>query len=346
MSTIHAPDLAAWASRLLQRWGYAPDDADYLADTLVDANLRGVDSHGVIRLAAYHRRIEAGLVDPAARPEVHVDRGVVRVDARGASGQIAARAATDAVAEAARAHGVATATVRGSAHFGAAGYYARSLARAGFVAMVVSNSETIVVPFGGRTALLGTNPFAFAAPGDPPVSLDMATSTSAAGKILVAQTEGRTIPLDWGVDADGVPTSDPAKVVSLSPFGGPKGYGIAFLVEVLAGVLSGAAVGRDIGNMYQDFSKPQDVGHWMLAVDVSAHMPPADFAERMAALVGMVHSTPPAPGFDEVLVPGEPEERVRATRLADGVPVSDAVLAELVALGERFGEPLTVEVRS
>lgn len=336
-STVPANALAGWTTRLLEGWGYAPDDAAFLADTLVEANLRGIDSHGVIRLPAYHRRIEEGLVRTDAQPAVTVDRALVSVDAAGAAGQLAARAAMDALTETARAHGVASATVHGSAHFGTAGYYARELAARGFVAFVLSNSEPIVVPFGGRDALLGTNPFAFAAPAEPfPISLDMATSTSAMGKVFVAQSEGKAIPADWGVDAEGAPTTDPHAVSALLPFGGPKGYGMGYLVEIMAGVLSGAAVSHGIGNMYNDFSKPQDVGHWMLAIDVAALMPLADFVGRMGSLGEAAHGTAPAPGSSGVLVPGEPEERTRAARLDGGVPLPETVVGDLVALGERF----------
>ncbi|WP_175414196.1 Ldh family oxidoreductase [Agrococcus sp. SGAir0287] len=338
--TIPSDRLLDWTTRLLVEWGFAPDDAAYVAAGLVDANLRGVDSHGVIRLPAYRARIDAGLVSPTAVPVVEQRGAVVRIDAAGAQGQLAARAAVEAVDAAATAHGVGTVVVRGSAHFGTAGTYARALAARGKVAMVVSNSEPGVVPFGGREPLLGTNPFAFAAPtSGEPVSLDMATSTSAMGKVFVARAAGTSIPDTWGVDAEGRPTTDPHAVVALLPAGGPKGYGIGFLVEILGGVLSGAAIASGIGSMYDDFSKPQDVGHWMLALDAEAFMPLGELQERMDALVAEAHAIAPAPGSDEVLVPGEPEERTRRTRLADGIALPDATVDDLVALGERFAVP-------
>jgi len=342
--SIDAAELQGWVSRLLEAWEYAPDDAAFLAETLVDANLRGVDSHGVIRLPAYRARIDAGLVDPQASPLIERSAGVVKIDAAGASGQIAARAAVDELIALSSELGVASAAVRGSTHFGTAGYYARALARSGRVAIVVSNSEPIVVPFGGREALLGTNPFAFAAPtsGDP-ISLDMATSTSAMGKVLVARTRGESVPADWGVDAEGVPTTDPDAVVALLPAGGPKGYGLGFLVEILAGVLTGAAVAGDIGNMYSDFSKRQDVGHFMIAIDVAKFLPIETFTARIDALVALAHATEPAPGFGAVLVPGEPEERSRRARGEAGIEIPDATVAELVELGEIAGVAYPVE---
>jgi ureidoglycolate dehydrogenase (NAD+) len=335
---IDAHRLQAWATELLARWGYPPEDAEYLATTLVDANARGVDSHGVIRLPAYSRRITENLVDPAGVPSITVSGSVVKVDANRAAGQIAARVAAEKALQLSRETGIATAAVHGSTHFGTAGYYARWLADRGAIAIVVSNSEPIVVPFGGKDALLGTNPFAFAAPTHGvPISLDMATSTSAMGKVLVAQANGTSIPDSWGVDADGSPTTDPNAIKALLPVGGPKGYGLGFLVEILGGVLAGAAISHGIGNMYSDFSKPQDVGHWLVAIDIEHFLPLDEFKNRIQALVDAAHQSAPAPGFASILVPGEPEERTKEARLRDGVPLADATVDELRELGSRYG---------
>lgn len=338
--SITADRLQQWVTDLLTSWSYSPDDAAYLADTLVDANLRGVDSHGVIRLAAYRARIDAGLTSATAQPIVTGSGAALRIDANGAAGQIAARTAVEAARTAAREHGIAAVAIHGSTHFGAAGYYARELANDGLVAVVVSNSEPCVVPFGGRSPLFGTNPFAFAAPtSGTPISLDMATSTSAMGKVMVAQAEGRSVPADWGVDADGNPTTDPNAITALLPAGGPKGYALGYLVEVLGGVLTGAAITHGIGNMYNDFSKPQDVGHFMIAIDVSRFLPYDDFVARMDALSAEAHAVAPAPGFDAVLVPGEPEERTSVRRGESGIPLPDATLEELRAIGDDAGVP-------
>jgi LDH2 family malate/lactate/ureidoglycolate dehydrogenase len=337
---IAADRLHGWVTELLTAWGYSPDDAGYLAETLVDANLRGIDSHGVIRLAAYRARIDADLTSATAQPVLSGTGAALRVDAHGAAGQIAARVAARAARDAAREHGIAAVAIHGSTHIGAAGYYARWLAGEGLVAVVTSNSEPVVVPFGGRSPLFGTNPFAFAAPtSGAPISLDMATSTSAMGKVMVAQAEGRSVPADWGVDADGAPTTDPNAITALLPAGGPKGYALGYLVEVLSGVLTGAAITHGIGNMYSDFSRPQDVGHFMIAIDVSRFLPMDDFIARMDALAAEAHATAPAPGFDAVLVPGEPEERTSSARGDAGIPLAEATLAELRTLGADAGVP-------
>jgi ureidoglycolate dehydrogenase (NAD+) len=338
---VEAKALSSWASALLRSWGYSEPEAEFIAESLVDANLRGVDSHGVLRLPAYAARVEHGLVLPAAQPVVTTRGGVVSVDANAAAGQIAARDAMEALAEAAARNGVGTAVIRGSAHFGAAGYYARLLAERGFIAFVVSNSEPVVVPHGGRQALLGTNPFAVAVPtAAQPISLDMATSTVAMGKIMVAAARHEEIPADWGVDAHGEPTTVPGEVTALLPMGGPKGYGLGMIVEILGGVLSGAAIAHELGNMYDDLDRPQNVGHWMLAIDVEAIMPRAVFDERIESLAAMVRATQPLDEARPVLMPGEPEERTSAVRAVDGIPLPDDTIAELTELSERYQVPI------
>jgi len=340
MKSVSEAMLSPWVEGILRAWGYDAAAATYVADTMIDANLRGVDSHGVIRLGPYYRRIAEGLVDPKAQPQVTKRGAIVAVDGNRAPGQLAARAAVDALIATTDELGSATALVRGSAHFGTAGYYARALAAAGKVAIIASNSEPAVVPFGGKSAFLGTNPLAMAAPtSGAPICLDMATSTSAFGQVIQAEAEGRTIPDTWGVDAHGAPTTNPSEVVSLLPAAGPKGYGIGFFIDVIAGILAGAAAGLEIGNMYRDFDRPQNIGHFMIALDVAGLQPMADFIARMDAFVAQAHAAEPAPGFGSVLVPGEPQERTRAERLARGIPLAAATISELQELGSRLGVP-------
>lgn len=340
MKLMPEKTLKKWVSQVVRAWGYNPIDADYITDTMVDANLRGVDSHGVIRLGPYYRRIQHGLVDPRATPIVEKFGATATISGQGAPGQLSARAGVDAVETLSEKYGVGTALIRGSAHFGTAGYYARELARRGRLAIVASNSESAVVPFGGREAFLGTNPLAMAAPtGGEPVCLDMATSTSAFGQVIQAEAEGRTIPETWGVDAQGKSTTDPAMVTSLLPAAGPKGYGIGFFIDVIAGVLAGAAAGPDIGNMYDDFERPQDVGHMIFALDVEAFQPLQNFIKRIDSFISAAHEVPPAQGVEKVLVPGEPQEAVRTQRQASGIPLPDRTVDELVEIGNKMSVP-------
>jgi LDH2 family malate/lactate/ureidoglycolate dehydrogenase len=172
-----------------------------------------------------------------------------------------------------------------------------------------------------------------------PLSLDMATSTSAMGKVMVAQAHGNTIPDSWGVNAGGHRTTRPDEVIALLPLGGAKGYGLGVLVEILGGVLTGASIAKDIGNMYKDFDRPQNVGHYMLAIHIPHFMPIDIFKERMGVLASMLRSSRTAPGVEGIMIPGEPEEKVRQQRHQEGIPLADVTVQELTELGQQYGVP-------
>lgn len=338
--TIRATALNEWATNLITSWGYGVEDARYIADTLVDANLRGVDSHGVMRLPAYYERIRQGLIDPTASVNQTSTGATAHISADGVAGQLAAREAVATASALAAEFGVGIVGVSHSAHFGAAGYFARALAETGHISLVASNSEPLVVPFGGKRALLGTNPLAIAAPTQSGVvSVDMATSQAAMGKVLGARLSGENIPPDWGVDENGLPTSDPHQVQALLPAGGPKGYALGFFVEMLSAVLTGAAMSHDVGNMYTDFDKRQNVGHFFLALSVNHFMPRERFEARAEDLIGLAHAVEPADSAKPVLVPGEPESIMSELRKKSGIPLSEGVVTELSDLGESLGVP-------
>ena len=168
---------------------------------------------------------------------------------------------------------------------------------------------------------------------------DLATSESAMGKVFLAREKGERIPPSWGVDREGNPTDDPHRVYALRPLGGPKGYALALLVEVLSGVLTGAGVAHGIGRMYDEWDRPQDVGHFLLALDPGRFVGKEAFLERMGALWQALKATPPAPGHEGVFLPGELEARRRERALAEGMALPVRVVAELKALGERYGVP-------
>ena len=338
--TVPATTLLEWATDMVTRWGYSHDDARYIAETLVDANLRGVDSHGIMRLPAYYERVRHGLTEPAATAVTTIRGATAQVNADRVAGQLAAREAVRTATTIANELGVAAVTVSESSHFGAAGFYARELAENGMFSMVMSNSEPIVVPFGGRTSLLGTNPLALAAPTeDGVVAVDMATSQAAMGKVYGARLSNTPIPADWGVDSTGRPTTDPHAVTALLPAGGPKGYALGFFVEMLSAVLSGSAITHDVGDMYKDFSKTQNVGHFFLAISVENFMPRAEFERRAQTLITLAHGTEPVDPSRPVLVPGEPEQLTSTARREAGVPLSDGVVEELATLSDALGMP-------
>jgi LDH2 family malate/lactate/ureidoglycolate dehydrogenase len=314
-----------------------------VAETLVWTSLRGVDSHGVARAPVYCERLRTGVLNTRPRPSVaRRDGAVAVVDGDHGPGQVAALYATELSIELAHEHGVGVVSVRRSGHFGAAAFYAMRAAEAGLIGIALTNSEPFVIPYGGAEAALGTNPICLAAPaGDGRIfNLDMATSQVAVNRIFNARDEGREIPLGWGVDERGEPTTDPAAVKSAVPLGGYKGYGLALMVEVLCGVLSGSGVRDTVGNLYSGGTQRQDTGHFHLAIDPERTVGRDRFASVLAGMLDDLRASLPAPGFDEVLVAGDPEDRARAARERDGVPIAPALWATFQQLSDDLGVPV------
>ena len=302
-------------------------------------SLRGTDSHGVARVPIYVERLRGGVLNPRPRPSVVRRNGAVAVvDGDEGPGQVAALFATDLSIELAREFGVGIVSVRRSAHFGAAAYYAMRAAEQGLVAMALTNTEPLVIPYGGSEPALGTNPICLAAPSaDGIFNVDMATSQVAMNRVWNARDEGRPIPEGWGVDSRGSTTTDAAAVVAGMPLGGYKGYGLALMVEVLCGVLAGAGVRHGVGELYGGDAQPQDTGHFHLAIDPERTVGRARFAEVLGGLLAELRAIPPSPGFDEVLVAGDPEERARAERERSGIPLEPALWATLSDLSRDLG---------
>jgi len=313
-----------------------------VAATLVWTSLRGVDSHGVARVPVYAERLRSGAINGRPRPSVASRDGALAVvDGDRGPGQVAALFATDLSIELAREHGVGAVGVRHSAHFGAAAYYAMRAAEAGLVAVAMTNTEPLVIPYGGAERALGTNPICLAAPTASGIfNLDLATSQVAINRIYNARDEGRPIPEGWGVDERGAPTTDAAAVHAGVPLGGYKGYALALMVEVLCGVLPGAGVRHGVGDLYGGGTGAQDTGHFHLALDPERTVGRDRFAAVLDGLLDELRAIPPAPGFDEVLVAGDPEDRARAERARTGVPIEPALWGTLRALSDELGVPV------
>jgi ureidoglycolate dehydrogenase (NAD+) len=287
----------------------------------------------------YVERLRAGVLNRDPRPSVvRRDGAIAVVDGDHGPGQVAAVLATDLSIELAREHGAGVVAVRRSGHYGAAAFYAMRAAAAGLIGVSMTNTEPLVIPYGGVEPALGTNPIAFAAPtADGIFNLDMATSQVAINRIVNARNEGRPIPEGWGVDERGEPTTDPVAAVSGVPLGGYKGYGLALMVEVLCGVLSGAGVRHGVGVLYSGGEVEQNTGHFHLAIDPERTVGRDAFAGVLAGLLDELRAIPPARGFDEVLVAGDPEDRARAERERSGIPIEPALWASLCALGDELG---------
>jgi LDH2 family malate/lactate/ureidoglycolate dehydrogenase len=321
------------------RLGVDPDTAALMGDSLVAANVRGVDSHGLQLLPFYIAQVEDGRVAAREMGEPVSESGAVMVyDGRNGLGQAVAARCSDHAVRLARSHGLGCVVARESNHFGAAAWWAQRMSDQGMVGIVMCTASAVVAPWQGRETRWGTNPICCSVPGGGWL-LDMATTTVAMGKIYRANVLGHeSIPQGWAMDSDGVPTTSTQAALRglLMPLGGYKGSGLAFLVEMLCGVLSAGAVSTDLGGL-RIKDRPFRVCQFFLALDVERFMPMPEFRQRLERLIGMAKSSAPAGGFDEVLVAGEPEWRTEAERLRDGVPVAAPLWETLVAIGRRLG---------
>ncbi|SHN46571.1 Ldh family oxidoreductase [Cryptosporangium aurantiacum] len=347
---VAAGRLHTLLSDILEGLGAPREYADTVATLLVEADLRGVDSHGAHLMALYAQRIRSGHLDPAAKPKIVSDEGSTLVlDAGLGFGQIAGLAAVHHAISRSEEFGIAAVAVREGTHLGALAAYTERVARAGRICLCFQNGPTFVPPFGGIDQLFSTNPLSYAIPtGDEPtIVFDVATTTVAGNKLLLAQKRGdASIPAGWATDADGVPTTDPAvaSVRHLQWFGGHKGYGLALLVELLAGVLTGSSFGRTEHTASPVHGAERVAkGFLFLAIDPARFVP--DFRARVDTLIRDVHASRPAAGVERVLVPGELEHERRQQRHRDGIPLPEALCAELDRYASEVGVPgLTASV--
>jgi LDH2 family malate/lactate/ureidoglycolate dehydrogenase len=334
------------ASAVLEAEGVPPDDARLVAGCLVEAELWGHPSHGLLRLSWYVARIRTGVVDPAAKAEMVVDRGAVAVlDGREGLGHVlTAHAATEAVRRA-REHGVGVVAVRNSNHFGMAAHFTRMIAEQGCVGIVTTNGSPAMAPWGGRAKAVGANPWSIAAPaGKHGVTvMDVANVNAARGKIYAAKERGGSIPQGWALDAKGRPTTDPAAAIEgvILPMAGHKGYAISFMMDVLSGVLTGSSFATGVSGP-QQAERRSGSGHLVLAIDVAAVADPGSFGERMEALIAEMKAVPLAEGSEEIFFPGELEDRSRARTEREGIELPDKTVDALQRLAAETGVPLEI----
>jgi LDH2 family malate/lactate/ureidoglycolate dehydrogenase len=326
MPLADAEFLDGLARRLLTAAGTPDDIAADVAGSLVAANLRGVDSHGVMMLPWYLEEIGKGNIEPAARPEVERETaGSALVRGHKGFGIHALGRATGIAMEKARGHGTAAVGLVACSHTGRIGHFAEAAARQGFFAMILGGGAhrmwKNVVPFGGTRGVMSTNPYAFALPGGRfgPILVDFATSTASDGKIAVHRSLGKPLPEGWILDKEGRPSTDPADFFDDGmhlPAGGHKGYGLGLVAELIGDALLAA---------------PPEFNWLVQLVDLGLFRDAADYAATAETYLDMVKAVPPAAGFDEVLLPGEPEARAAAKRGAEGIPIPDPVWAQLRA---------------
>lgn len=342
--TIRIPHakLQAFATELFARAGLTPNDATLIAHDLVAADLRGLGSHGVSRIPMYLERLRRGVVNP--RPSIRVTKitpAVSLLDGDDGMGFLAAHRAMKEAIDLARGIGIGLVGVRRSTHFGMSALYVQQATDAGFISLVFTNSSPAIPVWGGRTAFLGAAPMAAGVPGGelPGYLLDMAMTGIARGKMRLAARHGTPIEPGLALDKNGAPTTDAAAAFEgvCLPFGGHKGVALAMLMDLLCGVFTGANFGGAVKSLYFDHSEPQNVGHLILVMRPDLFMPRDKFSQRMDTFVERAKACPTAEQFDEIQMPGEPEER-RATLLrADGVPLTVEVLSDLDAEADRVG---------
>ncbi len=335
---IDAAALTDFAARILIGAGVPPHKASIAATSLVASNLRGVDSHGVQLIPYYVKQLLAGGVDSTAEGRVVRESGCcLTFDGQNGLGQWVAHTCCEHSIRIARKHGIGLVTARESNHFGACAWWAQKMRDAGQIGIVFCNASAIVPPWQGKRGRLGTNPICMSVPG--PFLLDMATSTVAAGRIYKAFIEGQPeIPACWAFDSEGVPTTNTEAAYRgmLMPLGGYKGSGLAMMVEILCSVLSGGAQADEVGAL-RNLDKTVRTSQTFLAIDIARFMPIEAFTARVEHLVNLMKTTPAAPGYDEVLVAGDPEWRAEAERGAGGIPLGEANWRALCKGAARVG---------
>ncbi|MEO8372696.1 MAG: Ldh family oxidoreductase [Candidatus Solibacter sp.] len=323
MPTVPVNELTTFCEAILEGSGVPRHKAEVTAACLVSANLRGVDSHGIQLLPFYIDQLLAGEMDALADGCVVSESGsTLHFDGQNGIGQWVADTCCGHAIRKARESGLALVLAKESNHFGAAAWWAQKMRAADLIGIVMCNASPIVPPWQGMKGQLGTNPICMSVPG--PWLLDMATTTVAAGKVFKAFINGQPeIPAGWAFDAEGVPTTNTKAAYHgmLHPLGGYKGSGLAMMVEILCSVLSGGAMCNEVGGIRYR-GKPVRVSQMYMAIDVSRFMPVEQFTARVEELVRIMKSTPVAPGYDEVLVAGDPEWRMEAQRRRDGLPIA------------------------
>ena len=321
--------------------------AAHLAETLVMADLWGHSSHGVMRTFWYGARIGSGAMRPDTTPQIITDTGpLLALDGGDGIGQWITQQAVDLAIPRARQFGMAAISIRNSGHFGTAMYFTRQLAMQNMIGFLATNASPAIPPAGGTEKLIGNNPQSWAAPTglDTPYILDFAHSAVARGKIYLARETGEPIPAGWALDSDGRPTTDPSHAIAgtLLPMAGHKGAGLAAMMDVLSGLLSGSGYGGAVTGPYVADRRSQ-AGHFLMAIDIASLRRPDDFLADMQAMITSWKASAPQDGIDEILYPGEPEYRHEAACRRGGLALPDDVVGDLVARVADLGIAMSAE---
>jgi LDH2 family malate/lactate/ureidoglycolate dehydrogenase len=345
---IQADCLRDYCSQLFQKVGVPADEAYLNADNLVDADLKGIESHGVSRMAIHLKRLRAGVVKPSVQLKVVAESlGTAVYDACNSMGGAASYKIMQDAIERARKTGVSFITTRNSNHYATAAYFAQMALEHDMIGFSASNTAARMAPWGGIDPMFGTDPFAFAIPAGKqlPIIGDMASCVVARGKIIIAAKNGQPIPLGWARNKFGEDTTDAEAALegSVLPFGGPKGSAIATMIEVLTGILAGSCFAAKMNDMYADFENPTHTSHYFGALNLAAFGSVQEFKESMDEFILTIKNSQKARGTENILLPGEREIILKQKRLNEGIPVSRLILNDLKCEGQLCGISYNLE---
>ncbi|GGD61697.1 Ldh family oxidoreductase [Paenibacillus nasutitermitis] len=340
-STYRTADLITFGKQIFMKLGMPAVHADIAIESLVRADMEGNESHGISRLPIYAKRMQEGRIAPDPDIKMVRNGSILQVDGGNGLGQVVAYRALQTAIPMAKEYGLVGMFIRSSNHFGTAAFFCQQICKENMALMAMTNSPPGIPPWGGKKAFFGTNPIAFGFPirQGPPVIIDMSSSIVARGKIILADKLGQEIPEGWAMDENGADTTDPAAALkgAILPLGGVKGYALAMAIEIMCGVLSGAAYGPHVRNLYQDGDPAANVGHSFILLDISRWMTLDHYFDLMEGFIQELKDTPTTSQTDRIYYPGERRDERYRQRSASGVTISDEVTSELTRLGEGLG---------
>ena len=341
MVLVSPEEFRDFSMKVLTGQGVRADVARHVADGLLQASLRGVDSHGVRLLPHYVRGLQAGRLNPD--PDFQFERTAAStgiLDADHTFGHAAGAEGMGRAIDLAHESGLGAVAVHNSSHFGAAAYFSLMAARQSMIGLCFTHADALVLSHGGTRPFFGTNPICFAAPcgEEEPFCLDMATSTVTWNKVLRAVDEGGSVPEGWGVDDRGQDIQDPRQISALHAIGGYKGFGLGMMVDVLCGLLTGMPFGRQISRMYADpIEEKRYLGHFFMAIKIDRFVPIDQFMSRMQEMMNEARRESPRDAATPVQVAGDPEKRIHGQRVSGGIVLSVAELEDLRGLAQKCG---------
>ena len=345
--SVHAGVIGNLLLSILQRVGVREDVAGHLVEGIIQASLRGVDSHGIRLFPHYLQGLEEGRLN--GKPQYRFTQTsptTAKLDADHAPGHAAGATGMRKAIELAKVSGVGTVGVNHSSHFGAAAYYALMAADADMIGLSFTHATAHVLSYGGTRPFFGNNPICLTAPceGEEPFCLDMATTTATFNKVQQYREQDRKVPFGWGVDSAGRDTDDPVKIESLLPIGGYKGFGLSMMVDILCALLTGAPYGPNVSRMFgTPLSEKRNLGHFFMAMRIDCFEAPAIFKKRLREMMDALRREPAREDGVPVKVPGDPEKAYHRERSANGIPIPESLLQELAALATRYNTPFDLQ---